>query len=435
MRVTVVRGRFVAICVAVLALAGGAARADDPPPTTQPAAGPLAGQVVVDPANAAWLVRYDPAGAHKPFFMCGPGDPENFLFRGKRRADGTRDGDQAKLIAKLAGTGANCIYIQAVRSHGGDGDRTHNPFVDNDPAKGLNAKVLDQWEGWFAAMDRAGIVTFLFIYDDSACVWNTGDKVGDAERAFLRGLVERFAHHRLLIWCIAEEYRERLSPKRASAIAAQIRSADPHGHPIAIHQNQGLKFDFPDDPAIDQFAIEYNVKTPEQLHAGVAKAFADAKGRYNLNLAEVAGHGVGKREEIRRRTWASAMGGAYVMVFQMDIASTPPEQLEDCGRVVRFFESTDFATMAPHDELAAGDTQYVLARPGESWIAWSGLRSGPLGLKKMAAGRYDLAWFDCATGRRVEQKGLELEAGDVSLAAPAGIGAEVALHIRRSADR
>ncbi|MFO7899840.1 MAG: hypothetical protein R6V58_12370, partial [Planctomycetota bacterium] len=124
------------------------------------AADPLPGQIVVCPENPAWLVRYDPKGDHRPFFLCGPGDPEGFLYRGERRPDGTRDGDQMKLIRKLAPTGANCIYLMAVRSHGGDGDRTQNPFVRNDPKHGLNQAVLAQWERWFKAMDKAGIVIF-----------------------------------------------------------------------------------------------------------------------------------------------------------------------------------------------------------------------------------------------------------------------------------
>ena len=95
---------------------------------------PMPGQIVVDDGNPRWF-RYHGGG---PFFMAGPGDPEGFLYRGKLRPDGTRDGDQAKLIAKLAGSGANSIYLMAVRSHGGDGEESHNPFVGHDPARGLN---------------------------------------------------------------------------------------------------------------------------------------------------------------------------------------------------------------------------------------------------------------------------------------------------------
>ena len=36
------------------------------------------------------------------------------------------------IINKLKGTAANSIYLQAVRSHGGDGSADHNPFIGSD---------------------------------------------------------------------------------------------------------------------------------------------------------------------------------------------------------------------------------------------------------------------------------------------------------------
>ena len=112
--------------------------------------------------------------------------------------------------------------------------------------------------------------------------------------------------------------------------------------------------------------VQYNARTAENLHAGIAKAFNDAKGRYNLNMSEIAYGGIGAGEAARRKVWAMAMGGAYVMLNGMDIATTAKSDLEDCGRLARFFESADVSRMAPHDERAHADTQYVLAEPGSN---------------------------------------------------------------------
>ena len=81
------------------------------------------GSLVVDPLYPAWFAHE----SEGPFYLCGPGDPEDFLYRGTRNANGTRTGDQATLIGKLAGSGANSIYMQMVRSHGGDGETTRTP--------------------------------------------------------------------------------------------------------------------------------------------------------------------------------------------------------------------------------------------------------------------------------------------------------------------
>lgn len=383
------------------------------------------GRVVVDPKNRRWLKR-EGGGA---FFMCGPGDPEGFLYRGELRADGTRDGDQKALIEKMKGTGANCIYLMAVQSHGGDGDKTCNPFVGHDAAKGVNRKVLNQWEEWFAEMDRNGIVIYFFFYDDSARVWRTGDKVGGEERDFIGTIVDRFEHHGNLIWCIAEEYQEALSVKRVKNIAAEIRRADDYDHAIAVHKLNGLSFkEFGEDENIDQFAIQYNEDSSDALHEGMVRAWRDAKGRYNLNMSEATGFGAGKG--MREKCWACAMGGAYVMILDMDIASTPKSDLEDCGRLVRFFERTNFDEMEPHDELAFAGTKYVLARPEDSYIAYSPNAKEKMGLKGFRSGTYDLRWLDCATGKEVVQQGVKVSGGNQGWKRPSGIGEEAAVHIR-----
>jgi len=395
-------------------------RADD--------AGPRPGQVIVDPDDARWLRR----SGGGSLFMCGPGDPEGFLYRGAERSDGTRAGDQEELIRKLEGTGANCIYMIAVRSHGGDGDPTEDPFLDHDPARGVNRRVLDQWDRWLGLMDRAGIVAFLIFYDDSALVWDTGDEVGDDERAFVRTIVSRLKDHTQLIWCVAEEYGEALSPERVRRLAAEIRAADERCHPIAVHKNSGLAFEeFADDPCIDQFAVQYNVPTAEELHDGLVEAQKASAGQYNLNLAEAADWGIGA--EARRKCWACAMAGAYVMVLGMDIEHTDRNDLEDCGRVVRFMEAVDLCGMAPHDELAAGDTQYVLARPGAVYIAYSSHASRSLGLRGVPAGDYALTWLDCATGRTVKATSNVEGDGPRTWPVPDGLGKEVALRVEHGA--
>jgi hypothetical protein len=388
--------------------------------------GPRAGRIMVDPDHPQWLKR-EGIG---PFFMCGPGDPEDFLYRGKLQPDGTRKGDQMALIRKLKGTGADCIYLMAVRSHGGDGDETNNPFVDNTPHKGVNTKVLEQWEVWFAEMDRNNIVIYFFFYDDSARVWDTGDQVGKEEEDFIRTIVNRFKHHKNLIWCVAEEYSEALSPKRVKNIADRIRAVDDYGHPIAVHKHSGLDFsEFADDISIDQFAIQYNVLSADALHEGMVRARKQSGGRYNLNMSEAASYGTG--EQARKKSWACAMGGAYVMILGMDIASTAESDLMDCGQLVRFFESTNFYEMAPHDELKYGDTKYVLAKPSVSYIAYAPELRGEIGLRDMIAGIYDFYWFDCATGKQLSQKKVKVSSGSQTWSKPSIIGDELAVYIKR----
>ena len=397
---------------------------------------PLTGQIIVDTEHPQWLKYND----GRPFFMCGPGDPEDFLYRGIRNEDGTRTGDQMQLINKLDGTDANCIYLMAVRSHGGDGDSTHNPFINSNPKKGLDQNTLNQWENWFTEMDNMGIVIYFFFYDDDVSIWsldNNGE-LSSEEKNFIQFLVNRFEHHKNLIWCVAEEYQEMdndyLNPQpkqHVRKIAEAIREADNYKHVIAVHQLNGLDFNFPDDPNIDQFAIQFR-GTVHELHDGLVKVWKDAAGRYNLNMSEPHDYGTGA--EARKKSWACAMGGAYVMILGMDIDNTSVSDLKDCGYLVTFMESTDFNVMAPHDELAFGGTEYVLAFPGDSYIAYSSNLSGDIGLKNMDAGIYNLRWYDPTNGEAFEQAGIRVEEGNQTWKKLTNIGKEVAVYIKRVTD-
>jgi hypothetical protein len=390
-------------------------------------ADPVDGQIIVDPENPSWF-RIHNGGR---YFLAAPGDPENFLYRGQLNSDGTRSGDQDQLIDKLSGTGANGIYMQMIRSNGGDGDSTHNPFINNDPSQGLNDAVLSQWSGWFDRMDAAGITIYLFFYDDSASIWNTGNSVGSAERNFIVDIVNRFEDYKHLIWVVAEEYAEVLSPERVSNIARIIKETDDRKHPIAVHKNTGVRFDeFANDPNIDQYSIQLNKDSAEELHAGMVGGWQDASGRYNLNMAEAAGWGTGA--EARKKAWAVAMGGAYVMGYTMDIKNTPISDLEDLGRLRAFMESVPFETLEPHDELGRSGTRYVLADPGNRYLLYGLEGSNALGVNMSSAGKYSLMWFDPLTGRRETQPAVSVDSGSASWARPDSMRGEVVLFLEKT---
>ncbi len=405
-------------------------------------------QILVDPENKAWLIK---AGG-RPYFIAGPGDPEDFLYRGKLNPDGTRDGDQDVILEKLKKTGAKSIYFQAIRSHGGDGDFTHNPFVNHNPKNGINNNILDQWETWFKKMDENGILIFFFFYDDGARIWGPSnsfwkkfwhklsdsyDSVPQAERDFIVTLVNKFEHHENLIWVVAEEYQEAFTETRISNIAKVIRETDDNKHVIAVHKLPGIDFsEFANDPNIDQFAIQYDADiSPKSLHKAMLKAWKDAAGRYNLNMSEIPYGKSGTGQDLRRRVWAIIMGGAYVMIQKMDIVNSPVEDLEMLGRAAKFMETTDFNRMSPHDELAFSGTEYVLALPGNSYIAYSSsLGNNQVGIKGMTEGVYRFHWLDIVNGSSVIQPAVYICDGNNTWPTPNGIGSEIVVHIRRVND-
>ncbi len=58
-------------------------------------------------AGMAGTISIGPEVAQPPLFLCGPGDPEDFLYRT----------DQQAFIDRLVANGGNTAYVQVVRSH------------------------------------------------------------------------------------------------------------------------------------------------------------------------------------------------------------------------------------------------------------------------------------------------------------------------------
>ena len=171
------------------------------------------------------------------------------------------------------------------------------------------------------------------------------------------------------------------------------------------------------------------------LHSQVVNAWANAKGLYNLNAAEIQqDHGNHGAQNTRRVNWAAVMGGAYVMVLRWDIANTSTSELEQAGYIVRFMEKTRINKMAPDDSRAVGSTDWLLVEaPSQSFVAYTNNASGPMGVRNMEGGVYDLTWLDTVTGSTVNQSGVAVGAGINTFPVPGGISSpEIALYIHKA---
>ncbi len=408
-------------------------------PLDDPAA--LEGQVIVDPQNAAWL-KYN-GGKH--IFICGAGDPENFLYRGTRLADGTREGDQMQIIEKMKGTGANSIHVIAFRSgkYGGDGADDHNPFVDSDISKNLDENILNQWEKWFTELDKNGILIYFFIYDDEiklkdAMKWDllaNGDLPAQ-EQYFVTTLVNRFKHHNNLVWITMEGTSKIYGHEtHLRKVAEVIKKTDNHHHPVGMSENNKLDFyEYANNEYVDFFSlIYYSTDTPLKIHNMLLEAKYIARNRYCIFYTESMKYGKGA--VMRQKNWAAAMAGTYVMVYQMDVATTDISDLQDCGRLKNYFESIEFYNMSSNDGMALGDTEYVLATnqniSSSAYVAYSSKASKSLGLKNVQKGRYNLTWFDCISGETIKEQNVLVAEGKNSWEKPSTIGLEVTLYLKR----
>jgi hypothetical protein len=422
-------------------------------PLDDPAA--LPGQIIVAGSNPGYL-KYNGGGQ---VFLCGPDNPEAFFFLGTLNDDGTRaDGGQDEIIRRMREAGVNAFHCQMFRMRRcnikDEGDDQHCPFVNFDPSQPLNKAVLDQWDGWISRLEEGGIVLDLEFYNDATDVELMGwtlDEDGDLhpdERRFFAGIVDRFKHHKNIMWCIEESLNKlpRTRTPHFMQLSQLIAQTDEHHHPI-VHSfvtPETHEHDFhPDGIMSDEYRDDPHINIVTWLHVpphgddyeAQHQAYLDYarrdRDRFIVMKNETEYHRI-NRTTARRQTWACALTGMHAMEAQHD-ASRPNRQdwLKDDGKVVTFMEQTDFYRMQPRDDLAAGSTRWVLAGPDDSYIAYTYDYSGPMGVDKVSPGRYDLIWFDTVSGEQVTQSRVSVAAGETTWEKPESIGAEVALYVRR----
>jgi rhamnogalacturonan endolyase len=86
--------------------------------------------------------------------------------------------------------------------------------------------------------------------------------------------------------------------------------------------------------------------------------------------------------------------------------------------------------MSPNDSLKSGDTDYVLANPGRSYIAYTNSYNSGLGLQNLSGGTYDFLWYDIINNKYVSQVNVNVGSGTQKWSRPPGItGSEVVVYL------
>jgi len=384
------------------------------------------GQIVIDPDNPARMVYHNTyvndngVQRFKPCVFVGPGEPENiFYLNGALSPTWTK-----QCVDFLVSKGARCTYITAYLGDFGGGSPGTGSTLD---------ATLVSWEGFITQLENAGIITVFFFFDDTKTrpsTWQTD----------VAKIVNKFEHHKLLIWSVAEEYGEALTVAQASEVAALIKAEDNNKHVVGIHQNSSASFAFNNDNNMEMFLIQYNVTTADAIHTGMVSAWNNVSGNKVLNLAEVVDHAKKDAITVRQWNWAAVMGGvSAVQVYLMgrptdNITWNEDAKYTDAKVLMDFMESIpDFNDMVPSDNLKSGGTKWVLARNGVSYIAYSPSLSGKIGISNISAGTYNLKWLDIATGNKVEET-VTLPSGITDFTKPSSIGNEVAVYIKSTID-
>ena len=183
---------------------------------------------------------FEYADSGEAYFMAGSGGPEGFLYYSDAR--------KQSIVDQLITHDVRAVYVQAVRTFGGDGGTSEHPFLDrSNPSAGVDPAVLDDWDRYLSQLDDAGIVVWFHLYDDGARPFGAcNPDLPGAERAFVQTMVERFREYQHLVWLPTEEHHVKVcadaatDTAKAAALAAEIRRHD-GVHPVGVHQNVALR--------------------------------------------------------------------------------------------------------------------------------------------------------------------------------------------------
>ncbi|MFC1635932.1 hypothetical protein ACFL5Z_13920 [Planctomycetota bacterium] len=413
----------------------------------------MPGQVIVAGSNPGYL-KYNGGG---PVFLCGPDNPEDFLFRGKLNLDGTRSGGgQEEMIERMARAGVNAFHCQMTRmkrcNYKDEGDDTHTPFVDHNPSKGLNEDVLKQWDGWLDQLEEKGIIVHLEFYNDATDVEMMGWKLDSQgnlppdEKRWIGGIVRKFKHHKNIMWGIEESCNKLMAARTPhfKKIGELIARTDNHNHPIvqSFVVTNDPEGDFPEGGITsDDYIGDPYIRVVTWLHVVPHKDDFEKQHQEYLSyykrdaskfvvMKNETYHHPRRGRSSRIYMWSCAMTGMHCLeAYHHADKAAEEKTLRDDGRINTFMEQTDFHKMKSRDDLAAGSTRWVLANPGNSYIAYTYDYSGLMGVRSMTAGTYDLKWFDTVDGDTVIQTDISVTDGDVTWSKPDSMSNEIALYI------
>jgi hypothetical protein len=357
----------------------------------------------------------------------------------------------------MAQAGVNAFHCQMFRMRRcnikDEGDDTHCPFVDHDPSKPLNEAVLNQWEGWLDLLEQKGIIVHLEFYNDATDVermgWtlNARGSLHPDEKRWIEGIVKKFKHHKNIIWGIEESCNKvpAARTQHFKEIGEVIARADDHNHPIvqSFVVPNDPDGDFPPDGVLtDAYIGDPNIRLVTWLHVvqqgddleRMHREYLDYRNRGASDFVVVKNesfHHPRGGPLSRKYMWSAAMAGMHSLEAYHHADTTPEDTLKDDARIKTFMEQTDFYRMKPRDDLSMGSTKWVLANPNESYIAYTYNYSGPMGIRAMKAGTYELKWFDTVNGNTVTQTRLSVSSPDVAWHKPDSFGNEIALYIKR----
>lgn len=223
-----------------------------------------------------------------------------------------------------------------------------------------------------------------------------------------------------------EEQYKTTSPSAGEKAEIRLHSTD-------INNNWAYIRYYEKYPFIAVITPKRPIADADALHRKLLTANEEAAGRFSLLLNNDPVYQqlaqAGKIDDIRKRNWAVAMSGTH-LVIPVKISGKDSAKVAQSNRILKeFMEQSFFNYIAPRDELAFGNSKYIMGNQGSVYLIYSPDAGKTIGIKSIAKGNYTVKWLDCRTGKTLEGK---LEIGETNRYVwdvPESFGGEVALRL------
>ena len=346
-----------------------------------------------------------------------PGDPTWQDGKGKGLIGG---------LNYLADSGMNVAYFLTMNI-GGDGKDVW-PYIDHKTFDRFDCSKLDQWELVFQHMSRRGIMLHVVTQEtENERMLDDGD-TGRLRQLYYRELIARFGHHLALVWNLGEENGPAdfsplgQTPVQQRAMATFLKAHDPYQHPVLIHthawdgaKQHGLPPLFNHAP-LD--GLSFQVDKRQTVHAAVIdwkKQSREAGQEWLITMDEIGMWHTGavpdsvdpSHDMLRHHVlWGSLLAGAAGVEWYFgahhphnDLTAEDWRTRHNLWRQTRiaieFLSALPFAHMQPSDELTLRADDYVLAKPGQTYVIYAPHSTAPFILDfQNHLGEFEVLWLD-----------------------------------------
>ncbi len=343
----------------------------------------------------------------------------------------------------LASTGCN-VFSFLTNNINGDGRDVH-PYVTYNGGAGAQAdrlkfdvSKLAQWEIVFTHGEELGMfLHFKLNETENDDMFDGSFTIGNERKIYFREMVARFGHHLALNWNLGEEFggsNGSIEPfKSAIASYAQyIRSIDPYGHPVVVHNwagKENVRFDphAGNQQSIHGISLQQDINTIHSKtvnyvnmsqNAGYPWIVSnDEQGPAHIGVEpDNYNNGNNNQTDARHKVlWGNLMGGGAGVEYYFgysrehdDLESESWEARDQMWKYNKhalnfFYQYLPFWQMAPSDALVGNsgnsNSLFCFAKKGEVYAVYlpTGSTAFTLDLESNTGG-FEVKWYDPRNG-------------------------------------